>query len=249
MAYTEVVEFYGESRGGDVITQQLAQTADTNTPDQKMPNQFWFGSYPWQIGNSWRDSWSNRRDLYVSIGDRSISGGGYSADFANAEYVAVRYSFGSSDYRFENQYMFRKETTTGTGVLADAYIVPEVKNTRPQRANQSFYENLQTPANVQWSIINQDIYDVGAEWDLDRPFGSRLEPLSVFAELVALPSILMAGTISLVTGNANLAVIRCRLIPEIEDYTFCRLQDIDYLIQSITIADRRRMELVLVVNP
>ena len=250
MAYTDLVVFSGSERSGDVVTQKLSATAGTGfAPVTVEEGELWFGTWPFLTGNRvWAHNYSNTTNLYIAADDRGLNGSVYSEDFASIRYLALRYSLDGRSYDGNPKFYIIKATTPGTGDLANAYAVSGVKITDGSGTAQFHFEG-ETRNRVQWARVSQDIYDDARIWDSSRPFGDPVPSLSAFCEIVNVPSMLVAGSVSLVTGNANLAVIRTRYNEAIEDYTFATLQDIRYLIQSITTQDRRTMEIVLVVNP
>ena len=199
--------------------------------------------------STWEDGVATTANSWIAMGSRAYDGGVYSSDWRTADYLVTHWKYNAADDDYFLTVHIHKSTTEGTGDYAGAYRMLGVNVINPSGAR---WTELSTGAglpHMTWALSDKATYDAQEQWVGPlQPPGIRPTPLPVFCEVVAIPNLIVSGSISLVTGNQNLAVVRMRYDERVYNFSEVELEERDYLISSITTDGRRVMELVLAAD-
>ena len=218
---------------------------------------FFLGASPYTIQDAeWLTAIGPRPDAwFVAASDTDINGNSLTGyGFGNSRYITVRYSdTAAEDPTPPLTLHIRKNTIPESQDVLDAEYLAFPVDQINQAAftgsdtQKRAYSEQNAAYRVQWTASTVEIFSANQPWD-GAAF-PEVPDLDSWCEVVSVPSLIVSGSLSLVTGNQNLAVVRVPFDERVTRYSQAELDEQVYDIQSITeVGLRGGWELVLVIQ-
>lgn len=261
MAYEKIISLSTGALPSRVALQTIADysLAPNRVHQSGGAGKFFLGASPYTVHDAeWITAIGPRPESwFVASSDTDINGASLAGyGFGNSRYIAVRYSDTSMTAPLPPLTLhIRKNTIPESQDVLDAeylaYPVDQINQPTyaGSEAQARFYAEPDAEGNfrVQWTASTVEIFSANQPWD-GAAF-PEVPDLDSWCEVVSVPSLIVSGSLSLVTGNQNLAVVRVPFDERVTRYSQATLDEQVYDIQSITeVGLRGGWELVLVIQ-